>query len=283
MNLNRRQALVGAGAVSFTPYAAIASARPQRIISLNPCLDAILVEVADRSQIKALSHYSRIRQQSNIYELSLTFPQTHGTAEEIISLRPDVVLGSRHGERATRNAVDRMGITQSVFGVPASIHESLQQVRDIAKLVGYPERGDDLIARINAAIAAHRPTHSRRLRALIYQPNGFAAGQGTLMSEMMEAAGLTNVAGEYGVGRWGNVSIESILSNPPEVLLSGTPRNQARSWAERIMHHPALASLKGRVVQAPFDERLLYCGGPVLIRTAQALGQARDLALEQLS
>lgn len=283
MGVTRRQAMVGAGAACSVPQIAQASARPQRIISLNPCLDAILVEVADRRQIKALSHYSRIRQQSNLYDLALTLPQTHGTAEEIISLRPDVVLGSRHGERATRNALSRMGITPAVFGVPASIAESLQQVRDIARLAGYPERGEALIARITAAITASRPTNRRRLRALIYQPNGFAAGQGTLMSEMMEVAGLDNVAGEYGVGRWGNVSIESILSNPPEVLLSGRPRKQARSWAERIMHHPALASLQGRVVQAPFDERLLYCGGPVLIRTSQALSQARDLALEQLS
>lgn len=283
MSLNRRAAIGGLVLAGGLPLSGHARSRPQRIVSLNPCLDAILVEVADRQQIKALSHYSRIRQQSNLYDLALTFPQTHGTAEEIISLRPDLVLGSLHGDRATRNALNRMGITPSIFGVPASISENQQQVRDIARLVGHPARGESVIKRINAALSASRPHHPRRLRALIYQPNGFAAGQGTLMSEMMEIAGFENVAGEYGVGKWGNVSLESLLANPPEVLLSGTARNQARSWAERIMHHPALASLRDRMVQAPFDERLLYCGGPVLVRTAQALSRARDLALEQLS
>lgn len=283
MSLNRRAAIGGLVLAGGLPLTAHARSRPQRIVSLNPCLDAILVEVADRQQIKALSHYSRIRQQSNLYDLALTFPQTHGTAEEIISLRPDLVLGSLHGDRATRNALNRMGITPSIFGVPASISENQQQVRDIARLVGHPARGESLIERINAALSASRPHHPRRLRALIYQPNGFAAGQGTLMSEMMEIAGFENVAGEYGVGKWGNVSLESLLANPPEVLLSSTAQNQARSWAERIMHHQALASLRDRMVQAPFDERLLYCGGPVLVRTAQALSRARDLALEQLS
>jgi iron complex transport system substrate-binding protein len=49
------------------------------------------------------------------------------------------------------------------------------------------------------------------------------------------------------------------------------------------MRHPALASLSGRMVQAQLDEKLLYCGGPVLIQTAAALAQARRTALEALT
>jgi len=103
------------------------------------------------------------------------------------------------------------------------------------------------------------------------------------MNEMMERAGLQNVASHYGVGKWGNVSLEHILMNPPELLLSGGSDDSMPSRAERIMRHPALASLSGKVIQARLDERLLYCGGPVLIRTAQALARARDQALVQLA
>ena len=49
---------------------------PRRIVSLNPCLDVILVHVADRAQIAALSHYSHEPSSSSLGELGRTFPFT---------------------------------------------------------------------------------------------------------------------------------------------------------------------------------------------------------------
>ena len=282
MSATRRGVLIGAGAALIAPPA-VAAAAPRRVVSLNACLDAILVHVADRGQIAALSHYAREPVGSTISEVARTLPYTWETAEEVIALRPDLVLTSRHSALATRNALGRMNIPTELFAVPDSVAASLDQVREVARLVGRPARGEALIARIEAAIAAAMPPPGAQpLKALIYQPNGFAAGRGTLMDEMMARAGFDNVAGRYGLGKWGNVPVELLLADPPQVLLSGTPAQGSRTWADRVMRHPALASLSGRMVQAPLDEKLLYCGGPVLIQTAAALAQARRMALEAL-
>ncbi len=281
MRLTRRTLLTGLGAPAVLPL--VPRRALPRVVSVNPCLDAILVHVANRSQIVALSHYSRIPQQSNIYEIARTLPVTHGTAEEIITLKPDFLLSTPFEPMATRYALERMGIPSHRFNMPESVTQSFEQVREIARLVGHPERGERLIGQINAALNAARPRTSRRIKALIYQPNGFAAGKGTMLNEMMERVGLENVAGDYGVGKWGNVPLEHLIMNPPELLLSGGASSGASSQSKRLMRHPALASLQNRIVQARFDERYLYCGGPVLIRTAQALARARDTALEQLS
>jgi len=278
----RRAALAGVGA-ALIAAPAVAKAAPRRVVSLNACLDAILVHVADRGQIAALSHYAREPVGSTISEVAKTLPFTWETAEEVIALRPDLVLTSRHSALATRNALGRMNIPTELFAVPDSVATSLEQVREVARLVGRPARGEALIARIEAAlVAAAPPPGSRPLKALIYQPNGFAAGRGTLMDEMMTRSGFDNVAGRYGLGKWGNVPVERLLADPPQVLLSGTPAQGARTWADRVMRHPALASLSGRMVQARLDEKLLYCGGPVLIQTAAALAEARRTALEAL-
>ena len=144
------------------------------------------------------------------------------------------------------------------------------------------ERRD--LSAIRAAIeAAAPPAGARPLKALVYQPNGFAAGPGTLMDEMMTRAGFENVARRCGLGKWGNVPVERLLADPPQVLLSGVPVPGSRTWADRVMRHPALASLSGRMVQARLEEKLLYCGGPVLIQTAAALAHARREALEALT
>lgn len=282
MNASRRQVLTLGAACMVIPAKANAST-PRRIVSLNPCLDAILVRLAPRQQIAAISHYSRIPQQSTIHALAQSLPITHETAEELLALRPDLVLTSQHSSRATRNALARLGIPVELFGVPQSVEESLGQVNRIGMLTGHSARATTLCREIVRSVENSRTTSAtRRLKAVVFQPNGFAAGQGTLMSEMMEIAGFDNVAGRYGIGKWGNLSLEQIIANPPEVLLSGVGKQGARSWAERIMLHPALNSVSHRMVQTEFPERLLYCGGPVLIETAAALVRARQQALEAL-
>ncbi|MFC5374146.1 ABC transporter substrate-binding protein [Brevundimonas faecalis] len=286
MTATRRQTLTGfaASGASLIVNSAAAGTEPRRVVSLNACLDAILVHVADRGQIAALSHYAREPAGSTIVEVARTLPFTWETAEEVIALRPDLVLTSRHSALATRNALGRLGVRTELFSVPESVEASLAQVREVARLVGRPERGESLVARVEAALAAGAaPPAAPRLKALVYQPNGFAAGKGTLMDEMMTRAGFDNVAGRYGLGKWGNVPIERLLADPPQVLLSGVPVQSSRTWADRVMRHPALAALSGRMVQAQLDEKLLYCGGPVLIRTAAALARAHREALEAIA
>lgn len=283
MIFNRRTLIVTGTALTVSGKAS-AGAPPRRVVSLNPCLDAILVRLAPRHQIAAISHYSRIVQQSNIYDIALTLPVTYQTAEEIVSLRPDLVLSSQHSSRATRNALARLGIPVELFGVPQTVDESLEQVDRIGGLTGQTARAVVLKQQILQAIDRSTVAPSSpRLKAVVFQPNGFAAGQGTLMSEMMERAGFDNVAGQYGIGKWGNLSLERLIANPPDVILSGKGSEGARSWAERIMLHPALQAIAHKVIRAELPERLLYCGGPVLIETATALVHARHQALEALS
>lgn len=282
--------MVMAGGLAMTAGCSVApakpasppSGRPQRIVSLNPCLDVILVRVADRAQIGALSHYAREDYGSTIADLARTLPFTYETAEEVLALRPDLVLTGRHSSLATRNALDRLGIRTSLFGVPDTVAESLEQVREIARLAGHPERGEAVVARIEAALVAAAPSPGTKpVSALVFQPGGFASGPGTLMDEMMMRAGLRNAAERYGLRRTGNVPLERVIADPPEILLSGEPYPGAPSWAERVMEHPALDRVAGDMQRAVFPERLLFCGGPVLIQTAAALKRARETALSR--
>ncbi|WP_269514589.1 ABC transporter substrate-binding protein [Brevundimonas subvibrioides] len=276
-------ALAGCGSAP-PPRPAAAVGRPQRIISMNPCLDVILVRVADRSQIAALSHWARDPHGSTIADIATTLPHTYGTAEEVIALRPDLVMTSKYSSLATRNALGRLGISTHLFGVPETVAESLEQVRTVAALTGHADRGEALVRQIEAAIDAAAPVPgSTPPSALVFMPGGFASGPGTLMDEMMRRAGLQNAVTRYGLTRTGNVPLERLIADPPEVLLSGESWPGAPSRAERIMEHPALGRVAGDMRRAVFPERLLFCGGPVLIQTAAALKRAREVATARLA
>ncbi|CAN7205257.1 helical backbone metal receptor [Phenylobacterium sp. LjRoot225] len=273
MNPSRRTAVAGVAALGL---AGAAHAPARRIISLNPCLDAILVGVAEARQIAALSHYSREPMVSSVGAAARRFAFTYESAEEVIALSPDLVLASRHSSLATRNALKRLGVAVELFATPDSVAESLAQVRRVADLAGQAERGRAEVARIEAALAAAAPPRGARpVRALVFQRNGFSSGPDTLIDDLLRRTGFRNAAVDYGATRTTDIALDAVVADPAEVLLSGETLPGAPTWGERVMRHPALEQLKGRIRVVGFPQRLMYCGGPNLVEAAGRLAAAR--------
>ncbi|VXC31201.1 ABC transporter substrate-binding protein [Sphingomonas sp. 8AM] len=247
-----------------------APAREPRVVSINPCLDAILMTVADPAQIAAVSHYSHDPRATSVpLAWARRFPATSGTAEEVVALRPDLVVASGHVAPATVAALTRMHIRLQQFDLPASIAESAQQVRDLAAAVGHPARGAALARRITAAAqAATVPP----LSALIFGPGGLVPGAGTLPDEMLRRAGFRNASAGYGLKRWDVLPLEYLLADPPRVVLSVAA---AQGAAERMERHRALRRLGTRVTIAPFAGRLMNCGGPTIVDAMARLRAVR--------
>lgn len=254
-----------------------AGAAPRRIVSLNPCLDAILVNVASPGQIAGISHYSRDPKASVIPEQAKNFRVAHPNAEAVLALKPDLVLAGRHTALATRKALTRLNMPVTVFDAAESVEESRRQIRAIAALVGNPRGGERLIGRIDAALAS-AAFSGPPVAALIHHPSGLTPGGLTLPNELLSRTGFRNMALSYGLKGWGKVGIESIITRPPSLLLvaNGEGGTSAATW----LGHPALRGLKRSVRQVPVPAKLFYCGGPTIIAASRALaairrGQAR--------
>jgi len=125
-------ALVGAPAIAA---GGTDHPEPKRIVSMNLCLDSVLVELVPHEHILALSQYARDPWRSTIADVAAKLPYTNETAEEVVALRPDLVLAGRHSAIATRNALKRVGVRFELFDVPESIDESTEQIRRLATLL----------------------------------------------------------------------------------------------------------------------------------------------------
>ncbi|MEM6858151.1 MAG: ABC transporter substrate-binding protein [Pseudomonadota bacterium] len=234
-------------------------------VSLNPCLDAILVEVAEAEQVLAISHYSHQPGGSRMApELAAQFAFTGGTAEEIIALQPDIVLASIFLPPATKSALERAGLEIETFDIPRSVDVSVQQVRRMGQLVGNPEAAQALNTRI-AAPRLEPPYKRPDPSVLLWQAGQITAGQKTLISRLIKDASFTSHSEALGLGQGDYVSLEQVVSDPPDLLLvAGQSAGQ---------QHPALAMLEGTRVHA-FDPSLFYCGGPSI---ADARAELRAL------
>lgn len=255
-------ALLGACTAAPVPPL-VPRARPT-IVSLNPCTDAILAEVADPAQVLAISHYSHDAQASSMDPAAARrFRATGGTAEEVVALAPDLVIASSFMPPATLAALGQLGLRVETFGSPATVAESVAQVRALAALAGHADRGEALVRRIEAAVSepAGPP-----LEAALWQGGGIVPGKGTLVSDLMQRAGLTSYAETHGMAQGDYLALERIAADPPALLLL--------AGDERGQRHPVLARIAGMKV-ASFEPRLFYCGGPSI---PEAMTRLRAIA-----
>jgi iron complex transport system substrate-binding protein len=271
------RAIAAAAALAAMLVQLDASAAPNRIVSLSPCVDTILVELVPLESIAALSHYSRDPERSTIAMLAQRLPVTYESAEEVVALKPDLVLMSRHSAVSTRNALQRVGIRYELFDVAYSVTESVEQIRRIAQLVGRDREGAALTAKIERAIATARPqSGARRVTAAVYQPGGLSAGVGTVTDDLMHVVGIENVAARHGVQTHQPLPLELLISSPPDVLLVADIEAGSAMHAARIAEHRAL-----RVLDIPrhaYPARLMYCAGPTIVDALAALVAAREHA-----
>lgn len=263
----RRLTLLGAALLT-------ACAQPQRaeqaagptIVSLNPCADAILAEVAEAAQILAISHYSHDpRATSMDLDEARRFPATGGTVEEVLALGPDLVVAGSFLSPATRAAFERLGIRVETFGVPGSVAESVAQVRRLAALTGQEERGEMLIARVDEVLERTR-WGGERPSALLWQQGGIVAGPDALVTQLLEHTGFASHSAARGLGQGAYLPLEQVLADPPDAILS--------AGGERALAHPVLEDLSG-TYHANLDPSLTFCGGPTIIRAAERLASLR--------
>lgn len=258
--------------LSLATLASGAASAAPRIVSINPCVDAILVQVADASQIAGISSYSQDAAATSIpLALAMRFHATSGTAEEVVVLAPDLVIAGGHVAPSTIAALERMHIPLLQLDVPTTITESDAQVRAIAAAAGHPERGRQLVARVDAAVQSARPPGGSQIGALVWQGGGLVPGSGTLADELLRVTGFRNLSADYGLRQWDVLPLEYLVAKPPRVLLSVGEADRG----DRVLSHPVLRSLAGRVAIRPYPARLLHCGGPTIIDAVDRLAAIR--------
>lgn len=246
--------------------------RQLTVVSLNPCSDAILAEVADPEQILGLSHFSSDPASSSMsMETARRFPSVSGSAEEMFALSPDVIVADPFVPAATRAALAEMDLPLVELPIVSSVEEGRRQVMELARLVGHSERGEALNARIDAALAEAAPAGGARVSAVVWQAGGIVPGTQTLMADLLERTGFVSQSAARGMRQADYLPLEVMLVDPPQVIFVA---GNAQSGENRMLVHPALDHL-ANTRRAAFDPSLLWCGGPTIARAAQRLAAIR--------
>ncbi|MET0371742.1 MAG: ABC transporter substrate-binding protein [Sphingobium sp.] len=272
LRLGGMAAILCAGAAAFGLAAASLDRQPpvpRRIVSLNLCADQLVLALADRSQIAGLTHNALDPQMSAAAAQARGLPILGGSAEEVLAADPDLVIGMP----ARRNPAIAVLKAQNYRAVDLKSAETydaiLASIRDVARAVGHPERGEALIARMNADLARIGKARPG-LVAAYYQRRGYLTGTGTLIDDLMQRVGLVNLAGKLGKPPLSQMSLEEMAAARPDFLVLESATDRVTDQGTEMLHHPVLKDMK----RISIPQAWTVCGGPAYVRAAQALGAA---------
>ena len=256
-------AMIGSGAPA---------AELPRIASMNVCTDQLLLTLAQPEQILGLSRYARDAFQSWAAKQARRYRMLSGGAEDILVLRPDVVVASLFDKRSTRELLKQKGLHVAEFGVPRSLDQVKDQIREMGAIVQHPDRAAAEIARLDAAIArARQAVAHKRYRVLPLSRRGWVSGSDSLLSSLLTETGLFNAAGELGVAFGGFASLEAIVTLQPDFILVSEAGDRAEDDGSAFLLHPALERFYPASKRIVIPDRLTVCGGVMLVEALDVL------------
>lgn len=249
-----------------------ARAEPRRIVSLDYCADQFVLALADRDQIAALSRGAR-RDDSYYRARAAGVRQTRGTIEEVLALRPDMVVRNWGGPWDAEAVYARFGVPVLQVGDAHDFVAAREDMLEAARTFGRSARGEALardldgrLARLAAQTAHERPP------VMYLSAGGAVAGRDVLMDAVIAAAGGRNLRAE---ANWTVLPLERMVETPPALIALGffeTGRTAVNAWSPS--RHPALrrALAGARTVSLP--AATISCEAWFAIDAAEAIAAA---------
>ncbi len=266
--------LIGLAGSVPEPATPTTSQRPGRIVSLDYCADQYVLKLADPEQILAISP-DGTKAFSHMRGAAGGMPAVRPVAEDILILKPDLVVRSYGGGPNVAAFFERAGVPVLQLGpvltidgesggsIPGLIHQ-------VADGLGQRARGKALVKEFRTRLAAVK-VRAGDETALYMTPGGVTTGPGSLIHEMLHAAGLENFQKEPG---WRSLPLERLAYARPDLVAAAffeTLANPPRSWS--ASRHPVARAQRTGPGVVPLRGAWTACGGWFILDAIEALAQ----------
>ena len=237
-------------------------APPQKILTLSMSTDTILLGLVRPERLAAVNALLEDPVSSNIVGLAQQVPVkiNNPSVEEIMALQPDLVIVPDWGDITQVENLRDLGLKVVVCPGPQNLAEIRDTVRLLGQAIGEPERGERLVALLDAKLAdirrqlAAKPREMPRV--LLISLMGGYGGSGCTFDEACQLAGVINGRAAAGIKNGQSMSKEQLVAIDPDILLlpSYTAGGfDVEKFRRQYTEDPSLAQ-----VRAIRSGRLLY-------------------------
>lgn len=251
-----------------------------RIISQSRPIEEYLYSIVPPEAVVGVSASAYEASTSDVYPYVEKYhPAIALDLERTLRLNPDLIIVSSSGR------ADMSSLLRST-GVPVfrmyTMFTTLDQVAQSIRLTGYLT-GQDEAARVQEQqfraeldkAFAKRPATAAKPR-IVAISMGIAYGRETLLNDIFEKLGASNVAAENGLKAYEEVNSETVLKWDPDWIITGADPGKADDVRAQLLADPAISLTKaaraGHILI--FDNRIFLPVSPYSSKLVTALADA---------
>ena len=247
------------------------------IVSLDLCADQMVLKLADKRQIKAVSREIALDAEFGAIT-ARGIPRIKPTVEEIVALRPATVVKSYGGGPMLDSQLARFGIKVVPIDYTATLADVHKSIRNAARQLGGVANGEATVRTFERQLAQAQHTGSikgdNRPSLLYVTPGGVTTGPGSLIDEVMVAAGYENYVERPG---WISLPLEEMAGRKPDAIFYAffnSPQHNQDAWSS-ARHEVAQQQMKG-LPSVSVSGSKVSCGNWMLGDVVEELSKMRQ-------
>ena len=262
--------LLGCSGVDEGSPTSDAERAPQRIVSLDYCADQYVLRFAEREDILALS-VDADKSFSFMREESQGIPQVRPRSADVLALEPDLVVRSYGGGPQVGAFLERAGVKVIQIGYPGTISEVREEVTRVGAELGKLTEAEALVTEMDERLAKLKQGDAPAPQALYMAEGGVTSGSGSLVHELILAAGLANFQDRPG---WNPIPLERLAYERPDLVVASFFESETggtHAWS--AARHPIAQRQLSELPVAAVEGAWTACGGWFLVEAVEAMAE----------
>ena len=223
---------------------------PKRILALSSAFDTILLGLIEPERLVGINKLSTYEEYSlEAKRAKLVKPVLSSyPLEKVIALKPDLVIAPDYTSSDVIEGLRHMGIPTVVVHTPSTVEEVIQNVTDIAHVIGEDEKGQlytqkirrelDEMKRLGSSI----PFNERKSVLFVSSMDGYT-GTGSLFDDMCKYMSIYNAPDLLGLPPRTPFGDERVLAMDPDYIFIPSYKGMDKGLSGRYLDNPAFQNL----------------------------------------
>lgn len=246
---------------------------PQRIVALQPSDAQTLWAIGAQEKVVGMpvgQYTSYLEGYSEPQDITTGDGITVST-ERVVALEPDVVLAGNVTSGEQIQQLRNAGLTVYQYDSATSIEDVIDNTETTGQLAGACQGAQETVDWMNQEIeAVEQAVDGQERPTVLYaMGDGYTAGSGTFINEVITTAGGENLAAAAGIQSYGQISEEVVLAQDPDWIVYPDTFEEP-PVSEQVLSQTT-AGQQGQVVQV--DANQLNQPGPQVIYAIQNLAE----------
>lgn len=183
---------------------------------------------------------------SNIVGKTKGIPRVEGNLENIVYLKPDIVIAGSWISKDKVNQLEKLGIKVLKYRSVKNFDELKSLLAYFGKELNVEKVSEKKIEKLDFEIEKVK-LKSKKIekpkRVLFYSDFSMAFGKNTIFDEISKIGNFRNIASEAGLNGMANISEEKIVEYNPEVLLLLTHSEKNEKIVDKFLKNRAFKNI----------------------------------------